>query len=112
MAKKLLITLLGTIDGFVKSPTYGDHVRAPRGTRKKAELNADCQEPERDGFERQAVPRQVWSWLVELQRRAGNRAFSVANAVVRNSQCSQKMEKRSQYDLYWISRDPLHFLNH
>lgn len=41
-----LITLRGTFDGltFVKSPTYGDHVRAARGTRKKAELNAACQE--------------------------------------------------------------------
>ena len=36
-----LITLRGTHGGitFVKSPTYGDHVRAPRGTHKKAKLN-------------------------------------------------------------------------
>src|SRR5687768_4853197 len=41
-----LNTLRGTYDGmtFVKSPTYGDHIRAARGTRKKAELNAACQE--------------------------------------------------------------------
>ena len=40
-----LITILGTIDGltFVKSSTYGDHVRAARGTHKKAKLNAACQ---------------------------------------------------------------------
>ena len=37
-----LITLRGTHDGitFVKSPTYGDHVRAARGTHKKAKVNA------------------------------------------------------------------------
>jgi hypothetical protein len=36
-----LITLQGTHDGitFVKSPTYGNHVRAARGTHKKAKLN-------------------------------------------------------------------------
>lgn len=41
-----LITVLGTIDGYtyVKSPTYGNHIRAARGTRKKAELNPACQE--------------------------------------------------------------------
>ena len=47
MAKAIsLITLQGTFDGltFVKSRTYGDHVRAARGTRKKAELNAACLE--------------------------------------------------------------------
>src|SRR5688500_14469423 len=40
-----LITFQGTVEGFtfVKSPTYGDHVRAARGTRKKAKLNAACQ---------------------------------------------------------------------
>ena len=44
-----LITLRGTYDNvtFVKSPTYGNHVRAARGTRKKAELNAACQEQSR-----------------------------------------------------------------
>ena len=44
-----LITLLGTYDGmtFVKSPTYGDHVRAARGTHKKAVLNEACQEQSR-----------------------------------------------------------------
>jgi hypothetical protein len=43
MAKSTsLITLRGTLGEitFVKSPTYGDHVRAARGTRKKAEVNA------------------------------------------------------------------------
>lgn len=37
-----LITLRGTHGGitFVKSPTYGDHVRAARGTHKKAKPNA------------------------------------------------------------------------
>lgn len=37
-----LITLRGTYGGmtFVKSPTYGDHVRAARGTHKKAKVNA------------------------------------------------------------------------
>jgi hypothetical protein len=37
-----LITLRGTHGGltFVKSPTYGDHVRAARGTHKKAKVNA------------------------------------------------------------------------
>lgn len=41
-----LITVLGTIDGhtYVKSPTYGNHIRAARGTRKKAGLNPACQE--------------------------------------------------------------------
>lgn len=41
-----LITLLGSIDGltFVKSTKYGDHIRAARGTRKKAKLNKACQE--------------------------------------------------------------------
>ncbi|HEU5147935.1 MAG TPA: hypothetical protein VFT90_14515 [Chryseosolibacter sp.] len=41
-----LITLLGTVDGltFVKSSKYGDHIRAARGTRKKAKLNKACQE--------------------------------------------------------------------
>jgi hypothetical protein len=36
-----LINLRGTFDEltFVKSKAYGDHVRAKRGTRKKAELN-------------------------------------------------------------------------
>src|SRR5688500_68798 len=40
-----LITLLGTYDGmtFVKSSAYGNHVRAARGTRKKAVLNEACQ---------------------------------------------------------------------
>jgi hypothetical protein len=39
-----LITLKGTIGNmtFVKSPTYGDHIRAKRGTHKKAEMNAAC----------------------------------------------------------------------
>ena len=37
-----LITLRGSHGGitFVKSPTYGDHVRAARGTHKKAKVNA------------------------------------------------------------------------
>lgn len=37
-----LVTLQGTHGGitFVKSPTYGDHVRAARGTHKKAKVNA------------------------------------------------------------------------
>ena len=37
-----LITFRGTHGGitFVKSKTYGDHIRAPRGTYKKAEVNA------------------------------------------------------------------------
>lgn len=42
MAKQdSLILLQGTHDGitFVKSPTYGDHIRRPRGTIKKATLN-------------------------------------------------------------------------
>lgn len=40
-----LITLRGTYDGmtFVKSSAYGNHVRAARGTRKKAVLNEACQ---------------------------------------------------------------------
>ena len=42
MAKTIsLIELQGTYGGitFVKSSTYGNHIRAKRGTRKKAELN-------------------------------------------------------------------------
>ena len=41
-----LITLQGTYGAitFVKSPTYGYHVRAARGTHKKAKLNRACQE--------------------------------------------------------------------
>ena len=37
-----LITLRGTHGGitFVKSPTYGNHTRAARGTHKKAKVNA------------------------------------------------------------------------
>lgn len=40
-----LITLRGTYDGitFVRSSAYGDHIRAARGTRKKAVLNEACQ---------------------------------------------------------------------
>jgi hypothetical protein len=36
-----VINLRGTFGGitFVKSPTYGDHIRAARGTHKKAQVN-------------------------------------------------------------------------
>jgi hypothetical protein len=39
-----LITLQGTYGGitFVKSAKYGDHIRGPRGTHKKAVLNPAC----------------------------------------------------------------------
>jgi len=51
MAKtKSILELRGTIEGltFVKSRAYGEHVRAARGTYKKAVMNKACQKTSKE----------------------------------------------------------------
>jgi hypothetical protein len=64
-----LITLRGSIGGltFVKSRAYGDHVRAKRGTHKKAEVNGAFK-TESEQLQRANVPAKILKDAIEPYR--------------------------------------------
>lgn len=70
MAKsKSVINLQGTFGGitFVKSPTYGDHVRAARGTHKKADVN-EAFKKESKKLQRANIPAKIFNDAIEPYR--------------------------------------------
>jgi hypothetical protein len=70
MAKsKSIITLEGTFGDitFVKSRTYGDHIRAARGTHKKAEVN-DAFKKESESLLSANVPAKIFKDAIEPYR--------------------------------------------